>query len=85
MNLLGRGIEWNVKLDPSKLCVWEVISTCFMTYYKHNIDNEPYRFEMMFVFKEPSKSFKACAKKWRNLAPQVHPYVEVPEMVNLFL
>jgi hypothetical protein len=73
-----------MRLDNTKIRKWKDLVDAFVKQYKYNMNITIDKTSLSNLEKGDKESIKKYAKKWRNLATQMHLPLLDKEIVTLF-
>ncbi|CAJ2651463.1 unnamed protein product [Trifolium pratense] len=83
-SLTGASLNWYMQLEGNRIQSWRDLANAFIKQYQYNIDMAPDRTQLQNMSQEEGESFRVYAKRWRELAAQVHPPLLEAELVDIF-
>lgn len=84
-SLTGGALRWYIQLEGSRVRTWKELAAAFLTQYKHVTELAPDRLALQGLEKRQDESFKAYARRWREMAVEVQPPLTERELTTLFI
>ena len=84
-SLTGAAYTWYMKLDRATMSTWNSMVQAFQRHYSFNILEAPTRDVLMTMWKKNDETFREYAKRWRQMAMEVHPPLTDHEMKTYFI
>lgn len=85
VSLEGPAYDWFMNLDHKTIQSLEELANMFTKYYHHNTKNVPTRDQVRALKMKSNESFREYASRWRQVAMEVRPIMEEPEIITHFI
>ena len=84
-SLTGVAYTWYMKLDRTTVSSWNNMVQAFQKHYSFNILEAPTHDVLMTMRKKNDETFWEYAKRWHQMAMEVHPPLTDYEMKTYFI
>ena len=84
-SLTDAALRWYMGLDNASVRTFNDLGEDFVKKYKYNVDMAPDKDQLRSMSQKDKDTFKEQTQRWKELAAQINPPLEVKEMTKIFL
>jgi len=84
-SLTEDALSWYISYDPKNWSNWVSMASGLMDRFRFNKENAPNNFYIQNLKKNPTKTFREYATRWRSEEAKVRPFLDEEQMNKFFV